>query len=111
MIEKFIWEKFKNININDVFFSSLKEDYPEFCEWYNKKHEEEALTYSDENGLHAFMYLKKETESIILADKIMPAIDRLKIGTLKLDDSIKGQRLGEGFIGVALWTWHRPGTN
>ena len=107
MIEKLIWEKFKNININDVFFSSLKEDYPEFCEWYNKKHEEEALTYSDENGLHAFMYLKKETESIILADKILPAIDRLKIGTLKLDDSIKGQRLGEGFIGVALWTWQK----
>lgn len=107
MIEKLIWEKFKNININEPFFDSLKKDYPEFCEWYNKKHDEEALIYLDENGLHAFMYLKKEHESIILSDNVLPTIDRLKIGTLKLDDSIKGQRMGEGFIGVALWTWQK----
>ena len=60
---------------------------------------------SDENGVHAFLALKKESEEIHLVNKIIPKADRLKISTLKIDDSVGKQRLGEGIIGVALWYW------
>lgn len=29
--------KFGDIDLSDPFFDSLKEDYPEFTEWYTKK--------------------------------------------------------------------------
>ena len=32
-------EYFSNINLNDPFFDSLKSDYKEFSDWFNKKQE------------------------------------------------------------------------
>ena len=29
--------KFSTINLDDVFFDSLKMDYPEFVDWFNRK--------------------------------------------------------------------------
>ncbi|WP_202880431.1 hypothetical protein [Mannheimia pernigra] len=36
-MENLIYTKFKNINLDDPFFDSLKEDYKEFTDWFNKK--------------------------------------------------------------------------
>jgi hypothetical protein len=107
MVEKLKWIPFGNIDINEPFFDSLKADYPGFENWYESKKEKNALTFFDETGLHAFMYLKREDEEIALTDKVLPNLPRVKIGTLKLDDTIKRKRLGEGFIGVALWNWQK----
>lgn len=54
------WKSLSNCDINDPFFDSLKEDYPEFEDWYLKKAKEgkQAFTYNDENGLGAFVMLK-----------------------------------------------------
>lgn len=107
MIERLKWVAFKNVDINEPFFNSLKADYADFEKWYKSKSNELALTFFDKTGLHAFMYLKTENEDIALVDKILPNKTRIKIGTLKLDDTIKRKRLGEGFIGVALWNWQK----
>lgn len=104
---KFNWNKFAECNLSDPFFNSLKADYPEFLIWFAKKSEmgESAFVYKDEDGICAFLYLKDEEEPIELIDRVLPTKKRIKIGTLKLDDRIQRQRLGEGAIGVALWRW------
>ena len=109
MAEKFEWKKFTEVDINDPFFDSLKRDYTEFCEWFQRKgnNEESALVYYDSQGVAAFIYLKRENEPITLSDRILPSKQRLKIGTLKLSERIRSQRLGEGALGVALWYWQQ----
>ena len=107
MVEKLRWVTFGETDINDVFFDSLKLDYPGFGTWHASKKDKYALTFSDDTGLHAFMHLKPENEEIKLTNKILPKVSRLKISTLKLDEAIKRQRLGEGFVGVALWNWQK----
>lgn len=107
MVEKLKWTTFNSIDVKDPFFDSLKSDYKGFETWYESKKDKNALTFLDHNGLHAFMYLKREDEEIHLVDKVLPNVPRVKIGTLKLDETITRNRLGEGFIGVALWNWQK----
>jgi len=107
MSGKFQWKKFRDVDLQDPFFDSLKRDYPEFCDWFTKKSitGEETLVYNDDIGIGAFLYLKKEEEPIELSDKNLPSCKRVKIGTLRLSERQRGIRLGEGAIGVALWKW------
>lgn len=68
------------------------------------------LVYNDDNGISAFLYLKRESvgddnSPLIINGVEMPNIPRLKIGTLRLAERIRKQRLGEGALGVALWYW------
>lgn len=112
MAGKFVWQKFSAADINDCFFDSLKSDYPEFVDWFAKKQADDksALVYNDDNGIGAFLYLKKENvgddnSPLIINGVEMPIIPRLKIGTLRLAERIRKQRLGEGALGVALWYW------
>lgn len=107
MLEKLQWKSFSEVDLKDCFFDSLRVDYPGFDAWYAKKADEneKALVFINNTGVHAFLYLKEESETIETTDGIIPSCPRIKIGTLKLDDTIGGQRLGEGVIGVALWRW------
>lgn len=101
---------FSDINLNDSFFDELKTDYPEFeSKWFPKCVAEgrEALVFSDEQGLGAFIALKEENEELRLKEKIIPAKNRLKISTLRLAERFRGQRLGEGAIGLILWQWQK----
>lgn len=113
MVGKFSWMRFGDVNLEDVFFDSLKQDYPEFPDWFQKKvrQGEEALVFQDLNGIGAFIYLKLEEESLELKDGIRPSTKRIKIGTLKLSEQHRNQRLGEGAIGVALWKWQESLTD
>lgn len=113
MLNKFKYCKFSNCNIDDSFFESLKRDYSEFPQWFQKKinQNESAFVFEENNKIKAFVYLKEEYEEILLVDNKLPIERRLKIGTLKLADDIQGQRLGEGAIGVALWHWQRLNVN
>lgn len=107
MAGKFEWYKFSEVNLDDPFFDSLKADYEEFPVWFKKKSDtgEYALVFHDEQGVGAFVYLKRELEAIQLTDKTLPAIPRVKIGTLRLAERFRGMRLGEGALGVSLWKW------
>lgn len=65
--------------------------------------------HRDSEGIGAFVYLKDEEEPIELVGETLPALPRLKIGTLKVADRAQGERLGEGAIGLALWRWRTAG--
>lgn len=108
MAGKFERKLFSQINISDPFFDSLKQDYPEFEQtWFPKgvRENREALVFSDENGLGAFIASKRENEPIVLQEGILPARPRIKVSTLRLAERFRGKRLGEGALGLILWDW------
>ena len=91
--------KFGDIDLSDPFFDSLKEDYPEFTEWYTKKTKSDtkAFIQKDQDGkLQGFLYMKHETEELNDINPPMPAASRLKVGTFKID--AHNTKLGEHFI-------------
>lgn len=86
MAGKFELKKFSEIDSDDLFFESLKHDYPgdehntSFVKWFEKKSENDstALVFTDELGIGAFVCLKDESEEIYLQDKILPVVTRKK---------------------------------
>lgn len=71
---------------------------------------DKTLLFEDEQGVGAFLYLKNENEPLELINEILPAKERIKIGTLRLAERHRGLRLGEGALGVALWKWQEQGS-
>ncbi|NLP35936.1 MAG: hypothetical protein GX359_12255 [Clostridiales bacterium] len=90
-------KKFKEIDLSDAFFDSLKSDYPGFEKWYLKKSldEEEAFILEDE-GIQGFLYLKEEYEEDLSIQPAFVARRRLKVGTFKINSH--GTRLGNRFV-------------
>lgn len=119
MAGKFSFKKFSDINLNDPFFDSLKNDYPGtanstgFIEWFHKKSANgaTALIFEDVTGIGAFVALKPENEEIRMQEGTLPAEDRMKISTLKISERHRGERYGEGAIGLILWKWQATGFN
>lgn len=109
MAGKFTRQLFSEIDLNDAFFNPLKEDYPEFSVWFQTKAAEgrNALVFRDEQGLGAFISLKPESEPLVLKEGKIPALPRLKVSTLLLAERFRGQRLGEGALGLILWEWQK----
>ena len=94
-------KKFKEVDLNDPFFDSLKRDYTEFSKWFKKKAEEPAYVfYTENNNIDGFLYLKEENEALEDLDTPLPAKPRIKIGTFKINPH--GTRLGERFIKKSL---------
>lgn len=94
--------KFSDLDLDDVFFSSLKEDYPGFSNWFKKKNEEKAFVVKFEKGIQAFLYMKiedKDEDYSIFDTKLIPA-RRLKVGTFKITKN--GYYLGERFFRIIL---------
>ncbi|MCW3168479.1 hypothetical protein OMO38_08060 [Chryseobacterium sp. 09-1422] len=93
-------EYFGNIDLNDQFFNSFKEDYAEFESWFNSKSDKESYVCLVEGKVKAFLFLKVENANENYAD-ITPAFEskkRLKIGTFKVTST--GYKLGERFLKV-----------
>ena len=117
MAGRFTLKKFMDVDLNDVFFDSLKKDYPGnenstgFVEWFNKKSKNgaSALVFEDDEGVGAFVVVKNETEVIELKDKVLPKINRIKISTFRIAERYRRQRIGEGAIGLLLWNWQQSG--
>ena len=108
MAGKFEFKPFSHIDLADPFFDTLKKDYPEFAEFWFPKCVQEgrgAWVFNDEKGLGAFIALKEENEEIPLEGISLPACPRLKVSTLRLAERFRGQRLGEGALGLILWIW------
>ena len=91
---------FGNVNINDPFFDTFREDYEGFDKWFNKKSDNVAYVCNYEGRLAAFLFIKVEEKDENYSDIIPPfgPKRRLKIGTLKV--AINGLRIGERFLKI-----------
>ncbi len=94
-------EYFGNLHLADEFFTSFKEDYPGYEDWFNRKADETAYVCLSEGKPIALLYLKSEgeKEDYLDIDPPLPRRKRLKIGTLKV--ALNGFRLGERFLKIA----------
>ncbi|WP_291907304.1 hypothetical protein [Chitinophaga sp. CB10] len=93
------FEYFKNIDLNDPFFDSLKADYIEFSKWFEMKSTGDAQAYTsyDTAGrIQGFLYLKKENAALTDITPALPEKTRLKVGTFKITPH--GTKMGERFI-------------
>lgn len=96
-------EQFGKINIDDPFFDTLKEDYPEFIDWFNSKNQEEAYVFKKDEEIHGFLFVKVEypdEKDYLIINPILQPKKRLKVGTFKIDPTLKGFRLSERFIKI-----------
>lgn len=101
---KFVYIPFSEVNLKDVFFDSLKEDYSEFSDWFLKKAaqgDQAYVFYNDQNAIDGFLYLKEEHDNLPdvkppTGAKPFKKMPRLKVGTLKIN--AHGTRLGERFV-------------
>jgi len=92
-------KRFSEINLADPFFDSLKKDYVEFEQWFNKKATKNAdalILSRNEKDLDAFLYLKIEDGEVNDVVPALPTAKRLKVGTFKVNAI--GTKLGERFI-------------
>lgn len=91
---------FGNLNLADEFFGSLKDDYPAFENWFNRKADETVYVCRSESTSIALLYLKVEGEGEDYTDidPSLPKKRRLKIGTFKV--ALNGFRLGERFLKI-----------
>lgn len=96
-------EKFGDIDLNDCFFDTLKEDYPGFDDWFHGKNQEEAYVFKSNNEVHGFLFIKTEYSDENDYLSIYPPLSskkRLKVGTFKIDPTLKGFRLSERFLKI-----------
>ncbi|MGS0943695.1 N-acetyltransferase family protein (plasmid) [Pseudomonas luteola] len=90
-------KKFKDINLDDPFFDSLKASYKEFSDWFKRKAEDSTYIFENENGtIDGFLYLKVENGPISDVTPPLPSARRLKVGTLKIN--AHGTKMGERFV-------------
>ncbi|EMK1718751.1 MULTISPECIES: hypothetical protein [Enterobacteriaceae] len=91
------YERFQEVNLQDPFFDSLKQDYPGFEGWFESKGTAEAyVSYNDQNMIDGFLYLKLENEAINDTTPSYPLRNRVKCGTFKI--VAHGTKLGERFV-------------
>ncbi len=96
-------KKFRDINVDDPFFDSLKDSYAEFTEWFSRKADENAyVSYTPNGMLQAFLYLKVETGPINDVTPPLNASKCLKVGTFKT--IAHGTKLGERFVKIIVDT-------
>ena len=103
---------FQDCDLNELFFQSLRDDYLDFDKWFKRKiiNNEKAYIIKNIASIEGFLYLKRENEEILLKNRVLPAKERIKIGTLKTTETIQGRKYGEGFLGFALWEWATSNT-
>ena len=92
----------RNLNIDDPFFDLLKEDYGDisFRDWFKRISIEgrKCWVYHEDSNIKTLLVLKEENELIETIPPI-PASERLKIATLKVD--LSGYKLGELLLKMA----------
>ncbi len=89
--------QFREVELSDVFFDSLKGDYPGFEGWFLSKGQEKAyVSYDDIGEIDGFLYLKVEDEDLNDMTPSFQKKKRIKCGTFKID--ARGTKMGERFV-------------
>ena len=91
-----------NLDLSDPIFDSLKEDYPEFSEWWGKISREgrKAWVYQRENELIGAILMYKDENESVDSEPSLPAKPRIKISTQKVTHV--GYKIGELFIKMSI---------
>ncbi len=97
---------FSLINLNDPFFDSLKNDYHEFIDWFQKKanaNEKAYVLYNTLGTIDGFLYLKEEHDVLDISHPIKNK-KILKIGTFKFNPkgTLRGQRFIKKILDIAI---------
>ena len=90
-------QKFRDINLNDSFFDSLKEGYKEFGTWFENKAESKALVlYNSSKKIEGFLFCKFESGPGDDTTPLLPNTNHMKVGTFKFNP--KGTRRGDRYL-------------
>lgn len=98
-MQNLLFENFSDIDLNDPFFDSLKADYVEFGQWFQRKADSDDCAYvfrDDEGRIDGFLYLKFEEAAVTDVVPTLAAARRIKVGTMKIN--AHGTKLGERFV-------------
>ncbi len=91
-------KSFAEIDLQDSFFQTLRNDYPGFDDWFKKDGSRNAYVQYENDNIIGFLYLKMEEQFVgdvtpnIIANKI------LKVGTFKI--KAHGTKMGEQFVKI-----------
>lgn len=96
-----IEKQLKDLDINDRFFDSLKNEYKDFIIWFNNHLDRKAYITFQDNKITSILILKIEEKSEDYNDfnKEFKPSKRLKICTLKVD--VKFKNIGTKYIELA----------
>lgn len=91
------------IDRSDPLFDSLREDYKEFDEWWNKccRQHRKAWTIQADKKLAGLVVIKDEGS--LEAPPSVPGKKVLKVSTFKVSEKFRGERIGEHFIKKITW--------
>lgn len=93
--------RFKDIDVNQSFFDSYRDEYVGFDDWFKRKSDEYVYVSTGKNSeLTSFLYLKYEGFDDDCGD-ISPRFKkarRLKIGSFKV--MLNGVKIGEAFLKI-----------
>ncbi|CAM3208191.1 N-acetyltransferase [Moritella viscosa] len=90
-------QKFKDINLDDEFFDSLKSGYAEFTNWFGNKSENTALVlYNTQNKIEGFLFCKFEEGPGDDTVPLLPNSSHMKVGTFKFNP--QGTRRGDRYL-------------
>lgn len=85
--------RFRDVDLNDPFFDSLKAGYAGFPAWFSSKANEELYIVNDDGRVSGMIYLKSEIGAVTDVDPALPDRKWMKVGTLKIEG--RGTKLGE----------------
>ena len=88
-----ILTKFRELDLSDPFFDSLKAGYQGFSAWFSQKADEDLYIVDDDGKVSGMIYLKSEEGVVKDVDPPLAAAKWLKVGTLKIEG--RGTKLGE----------------
>ena len=96
-----IEKQLKDLDINDRFFDSLKNEYKDFIIWFNNHLDRKAYITFHDNKIASILILKIEVKSEDYNDfnKEFKPSKRLKICTLKVD--VKFKNIGTKYLELA----------
>lgn len=88
--------RFRDVNLDDPFFDSLKAGYTEFPIWFASKADEPLYVVADGRKISGMIYLKREWGRVTDVSPPLPRRVWLKVGTLKIEPA--RTKLGERAI-------------
>lgn len=92
------------VELDDPFFHSLQNDYPDFLGWFKRKcigtHRPCWIVRLDD---HLAGLVIRKTEPPEEADCLQPSGRILKISTFKMSDEYRGEKFGEQLLKQILW--------